>query len=207
MPKIYKWGSFSLAELRKVAKAYKEHTKVPAPSKMNKKDLIVLLDKHLLLDKDTAEIKVKATMESSLGAVERLPKKMKKSKVPASPEKLPEPPAEKPKEMTTVEHIQALPKELQDLIFENLPKSQQRDLKEGSETEILDKLEDVKNDLFLAILDQKNIKTMGKSDTYLDKVSDKYNPIADAMLVKWFRKGGEDFARKEAKDFIRKYGF
>ena len=85
MPKIYKWGSFSLAELRKVAKAYKEHTKVPAPSKMNKKDLIVLLDKHLLLDKDTAEIKVKATMESSLGAVERMPKKMKKTKVPSAP--------------------------------------------------------------------------------------------------------------------------
>lgn len=85
MPKIYKWSSFSLAELRKVAKAYKDHTKVPAPSKMNKKDLIVLLDKHLLLDKDTAEIKVKAKMESSLGAVERLPKKMKMTKVPSAP--------------------------------------------------------------------------------------------------------------------------
>jgi hypothetical protein len=85
MPKIYKWSSFSLAELKKVAKAYKDHTKVPAPSKMNKKDLIILLDKHLLLDKDTAEIKVKATMESSLGAVERLPKKMKMTKVPSAP--------------------------------------------------------------------------------------------------------------------------
>jgi len=82
---MYKWSSFSLAELRKVAKAYKDHTKVPAPSKMNKKDLIVLLDKHLLLDKDTAEIKVKATMESSLGEVERMPKKMKMSKVPSAP--------------------------------------------------------------------------------------------------------------------------
>lgn len=85
MPKIYKWSSFSLAELRKVAKAYKDHTKVPAPSKMTKKDLIVLLDKHLLLDKDTAEIKVRETMESSLGEVERMPKKMKMTKVPSAP--------------------------------------------------------------------------------------------------------------------------
>ena len=121
MPKMYKWSSFSLAELRKVAKAYKDHTKVPAPSKMTKKDLIVLLDKHLLLDKDTAEIKVKSTIESSLGEVERMPKKMKMSKVSASPEKSPEPPAEKPKEMTTIEHIQALPQELQDKIYKFLP--------------------------------------------------------------------------------------
>ena len=85
MPKIYKWGSFSLAELRKVAKSYKDETKIGAVSKMSKKDLIVLLDKHLLLDKDTAEIKRRSAPESSLGAVERLPKKMKKSKVPSAP--------------------------------------------------------------------------------------------------------------------------
>lgn len=85
MPKMYKWSSFSLAELRKVAKAYKDHTKVLAPSKMNKKDLIVLLDKHLLLNKDTAEIKPRKSMENSSGEVKKMDK-MEKSPEPMSPD-------------------------------------------------------------------------------------------------------------------------
>lgn len=138
MPKTYKWGSFSLAELRKVAKSYKDHTKVSAVSKMSKKDLIVLLDKHLILDKDTAEIKIRESMETSLGEVERLPKKSKKkmedimdtTDIPVEREEV--------KEMTTAEHIQALPQELQDKIYKFLPANLRSEVEEGSYTKLID---------------------------------------------------------------------
>ena len=84
MPKTYQWKTFSLAELRKVGRAYKDHTEVGSVSKMSKKELLVLLDKHLLLNKDTAEIKPRKSMESSSGAVEKM-EKPKKSKMPPAP--------------------------------------------------------------------------------------------------------------------------
>jgi hypothetical protein len=77
--------------------------------------------------------------------------------------------------------------------------------KKESEDKIMDKLQDLRDNLFLAILDQKNINTMGKSDSYMEKISDKYNTMADDMLLKWIRKGGEELAKKEARDFIDKY--
>ena len=134
------------------------------------------------------------------------------------------------KATTTKDLIQGLPQELQDKIFGLLPQQLKKDVNEGTkkeqearrqknmtDSEILDFIDEEgvadgdwygaqRDLLFEALLEKEGINTIGKSDSYLDKVSDKYHPIADDMLVKWFRKGGLDFANIEARKFRRKYG-
>jgi hypothetical protein len=68
-----------------------------------------------------------------------------------------------------------------------------------------EKMDELEQDLFYAVLEAKGINTFGKSDEYLDKVSDKYHPFAEALMEKWYNKGGEAFAIKETKDFISRY--
>lgn len=55
------WKKYSVKELREVAKAYKEHLSIGAPSKMTKKELIAVLDKHLRIEEGTNKIYVRAT--------------------------------------------------------------------------------------------------------------------------------------------------
>ena len=62
-----KWSSHPVAHLRKVAIAYKKELGVGAVSKMSKPDLIVLLDKHLILGDDgKISIKGKSTESKDL---------------------------------------------------------------------------------------------------------------------------------------------
>lgn len=214
MPKSYKWSSFSLAELRKVAKAYKEHTKVPAPSKMNKKDLIVLLDKHLILDKDTAEIKVKETMESSLGEVERLPKKSKKkmedimdtTDIPVETEQV--------KEMTTAEHIQALPQELQDKIYKFLPANLRSEVEEGSYTKLID-LKIMKMEDFIKKIKTEKEKfeklysvegTTEKESKFIEKTKEKLLEQLEKLDEQGRDRLGNIYPKQEDTYFREKYG-
>lgn len=59
-----KWSSHPVAHLRKVAIAYKKELGVGAVSKMSKPDLIVLLDKHLILG-DDGKISIKGKSSES----------------------------------------------------------------------------------------------------------------------------------------------
>ena len=60
-----KWSSHPVAHLRKVAIAYKKELAIGAVSKMKKADLIVLLDKHLILG-DDGKISIKGSPTKSL---------------------------------------------------------------------------------------------------------------------------------------------
>ena len=118
MPKTYQWKTFSLAELRKVGRAYKDHTEVGSVSKMSKKELLVLLDKHLVLDKNTAEIKPRKSMESSSGAIEKMDKP-KKSKMPPAPPSASPSRASSPEPMSPTEAME-LAKMAMDIIHNSM---------------------------------------------------------------------------------------
>lgn len=53
------FNRFSLKELRQIAKAYKKHMSIGAPSKMSRIDLINVLHHHLEIDRDNSTIKIK----------------------------------------------------------------------------------------------------------------------------------------------------
>lgn len=61
-----KWEDHSVAELRTVARAYKKHMMIGAPSKMSKKELIAVLNKHLMIEDGTNKIKIRAVAEQPL---------------------------------------------------------------------------------------------------------------------------------------------
>ena len=84
MPKVkakYAWAKHTVGELRKVAKAYKEHVGIGAPSKMKKKDLILVLDKVLHLDPESGMIHVRATPQIALDVKKDAEPKAKKAAV------------------------------------------------------------------------------------------------------------------------------
>tara|TARA_R110002126_G_scaffold190896_1_gene339041 strand:- start:10 stop:354 length:345 start_codon:yes stop_codon:yes gene_type:complete len=71
-----KWSSHPVAHLRKVAIAYKKELGVGAVSKMSKPDLVVLLDKHLILG-DDGKISIKGKSTESKDLEEILESKKK----------------------------------------------------------------------------------------------------------------------------------
>ena len=74
-----KWSEHPVAHLRKVAIAYKKELGVGAVSKMSKPDLIVLLDKHLILGDDgKISIKGKSTESKDLEDILEVKPKMKR---------------------------------------------------------------------------------------------------------------------------------
>ena len=90
MPKVkakYAWAKHTVGELRKVAKAYKEHVGIGAPSKMKKKYLILVLDKVLHLDPESGMIHVRATPQVALDVKKGAEPKAKKEKKAAVEEK------------------------------------------------------------------------------------------------------------------------
>lgn len=131
---------------------------------------------------------------------------------------------------STNDLIQGLPEELQNKIFGFLPKKLKKDVMEGTEeeqevrrqknmtdSEILDFIDEEgvadgdwygaqRDLLYEALLEKEGINISGKSDSYMEEMRDKYHPITDDMLVKWFRKGGLEFANLEARKFRAKYG-
>ena len=84
MPKVkakYAWTKHTVGELRKVAKAYKEHVGIGAHSKMKKKDLILVLDKVLHLDPESGMIHVRAMPQVALDVKKGAEPKAKKAAV------------------------------------------------------------------------------------------------------------------------------
>ena len=75
-----KWSSHPVAHLRKVAIAYKKELAIGAVSKMKKADLIVLLDKHLILG-DDGKISIKGKSSESKDLEDILEGKEKEEEV------------------------------------------------------------------------------------------------------------------------------
>ena len=109
-----KWSSHPVAHLRKVAIAYKKELGVGAVSKMSKPDLIVLLDKHLILG-DDGKISIKGKSSESKDLEDILEGKEKEEEVKPKMKREKEL-KEKEKESKTMEKKEAEKKDVEKMV-------------------------------------------------------------------------------------------
>jgi hypothetical protein len=75
---MVKWSEHSVKELRLIAKSYNKYVEIGDYKTMAKKELIKMLDKHLILDEMTGDVSLRKMDEEYLGNLKPNDKKSKK---------------------------------------------------------------------------------------------------------------------------------